>query len=108
MERTGPDSQGGFNWTITFTSENQDGNLPSFTVETDDLTGFETHIEVISVEDGSYVDGHFNATFDGESTLLSANATAEEMRLALKGIGTGNVGVSREGLCTSGDVIFWN
>lgn len=42
----GTDDQGGFNWTITFTSDNQDGDLPLITVETDALTASETLIEV--------------------------------------------------------------
>lgn len=46
MERLGPDDQGGFNWTVTFTSDNQDGDLPLITVETDALTGSDTLIEV--------------------------------------------------------------
>lgn len=46
MERLGPDDQGGFNWTVTFTSDNQDGDLPLITMETDALKGLETLIEV--------------------------------------------------------------
>lgn len=98
MERLGPDDQGGFNWTVTFTSDTQDGDLPLLTVETDALTGTDTLIEVYSVEDGSYLDGSVNATFDGNSTLVAANATAEDMRVALEAIGTGSVAVFREGM----------
>ena len=98
MERLGPDDQGGFNWTVTFTSDTQDGDLPLLTVETDALTGTDTLIEVYSVEDGSYLDGSVNATFDGNSTLVAANATAEDMRVALEAIGTGSVSVFREGM----------
>lgn len=50
-----------------------------------------------SVEDGSYIDGYFNATFDGNSTAIAANATAEDMRLALESIGTGSLSVTRSG-----------
>ncbi|CAM9693673.1 unnamed protein product, partial [Laminaria digitata] len=98
VERLGPDDQGGFNWTVTFTSDTQDGDLPLLTVETDALTGADTLIEVFSVEDGSYLDGSLNATFDGNSTLVAANATAEDMRVALEAIGTGSVAVFREGI----------
>lgn len=101
MERLGPDNQGGFNWTVTFTSDNQDGDLPLLTVETDALTGDDTLVEVISVEDGSYIDGYVNATLGGNSTLIQANATAEEVRVALEAIGTGSIAVSREGALAS-------
>lgn len=98
MERLGPDNQGGFNWTVTFTSDNQDGDLPLMTVETDAVTGTETEIQVYSVEDGSYLDGFVNVTFGGNSSQVAANATAEEMRVALEAVGTGSLGVSHEGI----------
>lgn len=98
VERLGPDDQGGFNWTIAFTSDNQDGDLPLLTVETNALTGSNTLMEIYSIEDGSYIDGYINATFDGNSTFVTANATAEEMRVALEGIGTGRLSVSIEGM----------
>lgn len=98
MERLGPDNQGGFNWTVTFTSEAQDGDLPLLTVETDALTGTDTLVEVYSVEDGSYIDGYINVTFVGNSTQVAANTTSEEMRIALEAIGTGSLAVSRKGM----------
>ncbi|CAM9522837.1 unnamed protein product, partial [Hapterophycus canaliculatus] len=97
VSRVGPDHQGGFNWTVTFTSDNQDGDLPLLTLETNGITGTETAVEVFSVEDGSYLDGFVNVTFAGNSSQVAANATAEEMRVALEAIGTGSLGVSREG-----------
>ncbi|CAN0500695.1 unnamed protein product, partial [Scytosiphon promiscuus] len=97
VERSGPDNQGGFNWTMTFTSDNQDGDLPLLTVETNGITGTETAVEVLSVEDGSYLDGFVNVTFAGNSSQVAANATAEEMRIALEAIGTGSIAVAREG-----------
>lgn len=97
VERTGPDNQGGFNWTVTFTSDNQDGDLALVTVETDALTGSETSIDIYSVEDGSYIDGYINVTFDGNSTMLAANATEEDVRLGLESISTGTLAVTREG-----------
>lgn len=93
----GPDNQGGFNWTVTFTSDNQDGDLPLMTVESNDITGAEVLVEVSSVEDGSYLDGLVNVTFAGNSSSIAANATAEDMRVALEAIGTGSIAVSREG-----------
>lgn len=98
----GPDNQGGFNWTVTFTSDAQDGDLPLISVATDALTGTDTLIEVYSVDDGSYIDGSINVTFDGNSTLLAANATAEDLRAALEAIGTGSVAVFREGMVYNG------
>ena len=98
VERFGPDNQGGFNWTITFTSDNQDGDLPLITVETDALIGTDTSIEVSSIKDGSYLDGYVDITFAGNSTLVVANATAEEMRIALESIGTGYLDIVREGM----------
>lgn len=93
----GPDDQGGFTWTVTFTSDDQDGDLPLLTVESDALTGLETLLEVISVEDGSYIDGHVNISFNSSWTLIAANATAEEMKLALESMGTGKVAIARQG-----------
>lgn len=98
----GPDNQGGFNWTVTFTSDNQDGDLPLVTVEANALTGTDARIGVYSVVDGSYVDGFVNVTFDGNSTSVAANATAEHMRIALESIGTGKLGVTREGAAALG------
>lgn len=49
------------------------------------------------MEDGSYIDGYFVATFDGTSIQMPANATAEEMRLGLETVGTGNLAVTRSG-----------
>lgn len=97
VERIGPDMFGGFNWTITFTSDNQDGDLPLITIEDDDLTGTEARVEVFSVEDGSYLSGYLDISFGGLSTTVEYNATAEDMRVILGIIGTGNVAVSREG-----------
>lgn len=97
VERIGPEMFGGFNWTITFTSDNQDGDLPLITIEDDDLTGTEVRVEVFSVEDGSYLSGYLNVSFAGTSTMVMYNATAEDMRVTLEGIGTGNVAVFREG-----------
>ncbi|CAM9800578.1 unnamed protein product [Ectocarpus sp. 6 AP-2014] len=97
VERLGPDDQGGFNWTVTFTSDNQDGDLPLLTVEADDITTTGAFMEVYSLEDGSYLDGFVNVTFAGNSSQLAANATAEEMRVALEALGTGGLAVSREG-----------
>lgn len=97
MERLGPDDQGGFNWTVTFSSDNQDGDLPLMTVETNGITGSDVLVEVSSVEDGSYLDGFVNITFAGNSSSIAANATAEDMRVALEAIGTGSLAVSREG-----------
>lgn len=94
----GPDDQGGFNWTVTFTSDNQDGDLPLLTVEADDITATGALMEVYSLEDGSYLDGFVNITFAGNSSQVAANATAEEMRVALEVLGTGGLAVSREGI----------
>lgn len=94
----GPDDQGGFNWTVTFTSDNQDGDLPLLTVEADDITATGALMEVYSLEDGSYLDGFVNVTFAGNSSQVAANATAEEMRVALEDLGTGGLAVSREGI----------
>lgn len=97
VDRLGPDNQGGFNWTVTFTSDNQDGDLPLITVEANDVTGSEVLVELSSVEDGSYLDGYVNVSFAGNSSSIAANATAEDMRVALEAIGTGSLAVSREG-----------
>lgn len=98
VDRLGPDDQGGFNWTVTFTSDNQDGDLPLLTVEADDITATGALMEVYSLEDGSYLDGFVNVTFAGNSSQVAANATAEEMRVALEALGTGGLAVSREGI----------
>lgn len=97
MERSDPDNQGGFTWTVTFTSDNQDGDLPLLTVESDDTTGLGAAVAVDSVTDGSYLAGTVGVTFTGESGQFDADATAEEVRVALESIGTGSLAVSREG-----------
>lgn len=67
-----------------------------------DLSPFEfqpkTHTQIYSLEDASYIDGYINATFDGNSTMISANATAKDMRLGLESIGTGSLSVTRSGV----------
>lgn len=97
MERSGPDDQGGFDWTVTFTSNNQDGDLPLLTVETDDTTGVNAVVAVSSQTDGSYIGGTVSVEFGGSSSEFAADATAEDVRVALEGIGTGSLAVSREG-----------
>lgn len=97
MERSGPDNQGGFDWSVTFTSDNQDGDLPLLTVETDDTTGLNAQVSVSSATDGSYLGGSVNVEFDGSSGQFAADATAEDVRVVLEGIDTGSLAVSREG-----------
>lgn len=101
MERSDPDNQGGFTWTVTFTSDNQDGDLPFLAVESDDTTGLNAVVAVVSIDDGSYLDGIVEIKFDNGSATLSGDfavdATAEDVRVALEGIGTGSLAVSREG-----------
>lgn len=101
MERSEPDNQGGFTWTVTFTSDNQDGDLPLLTVESDDTTGVDAVVTLSSDTDGSYLDGIVAITFTAGATTLNgqfdADATAEDVRTALELIGTGSVAVSREG-----------
>lgn len=101
MERTDPDSQGGFTWTVTFTSDNQDGDLPLMTVEigdTTELTGLGAVVAVSPGTDGSYLGGNVGITFEASGRVVfPADATAEDVRTALEGIGTGSLAVSREG-----------
>lgn len=107
MERSNPNDQGGFTWTVTFTSDKQDGDLPLLTIEDDDTTGLGAAVAVFSVADGSYLDGTVGISFTNGSTTqfteFAANATEEDVRVALEGIGTGRLAVSREGA----DLFSW-
>lgn len=103
MVRSDPDEQGGFIWTVTFTSDNQDGDLPDLTVESDDTTGVDAVVAVAPVTDGSYLDGTVGVTFRSSATgQFAADATAEDVRVVLEGLGTGSLAVSREG-----EVLNW-
>lgn len=97
VERSVPDNQGGFIWTVTFTSDNQDGDLPDLTVESNDMTGVGATVAVTPVTEGSYLDGTVTVTFSDASGDFAADATAEDVRNVLEALGTGSLAVSREG-----------
>lgn len=101
VERLDPDAQGGFTWTVTFTSDNQDGDLPFLVENYEDITGWGATVVVSSVTEGSYLGGDVKVSFTVDTTALSdvfgAAATAEEVRVVLEGLGTGSLAVSREG-----------
>ncbi|CAM9541561.1 unnamed protein product, partial [Phaeothamnion confervicola] len=114
VERTGPDDQGGYNWTVTFTAPGQDGDLSTMVPYSDLLTGAGAAVDVFSVTDGSELSGWLNLSFPswnftaGKAALASSDpydisasvpydATEAEFKAALQGLGSGEVEVVRSG-----------
>ena len=63
VTRSGPDNQRGFQWTVTFTSELNGGNVDQMVPVTTDLKGTGASAVVTTLTDGNELDGTFNVTF---------------------------------------------
>jgi len=105
--RTGPTDQGGYNWTVTFTSDYNAGDVPQLVSSYDDLTGSGAAATVTTVRDGNQLSGTFNVSFShplgGDASAFRANATvpfdatSSAMKHALEAVGCGEVDVHRSG-----------
>jgi hypothetical protein len=102
--RAGPTDQGGYNWTVTFTSDYNGGNVPELTAVYRDLGGAGAAAQVATLRDGNELSGSFNVSFSdpvgvGFPALATvpAGATPSELKAALEAVGTGEVSVHRNG-----------
>lgn len=97
--RTGPDDQRGYEWTVTFTSDVNPGNIdPMTTVYADTLTGEGAQANVATLADGNQLGGTIGVS-DGTSTeTVPFDATAGEMKSGLEKLAAvGVVAVTRTG-----------
>jgi hypothetical protein len=98
VARSGPDDQGGYQWTVTFTSDLNWGNVNQMVPVTTDLTGSGAIAEVRTLTDGNELDGAFNVSFGrGIGQVVPFDCSAPEMKQALEKVGTGAVAVYRAG-----------
>lgn len=85
VSRTGPDSQGGYTWTVTFTSNHP---MPLLTVASS-LTGLGASIVVASTQSANNLGGTFALSFRGAPTgPLPVAATDAEVQAALMQLAT--------------------
>jgi len=95
--RQGPDYQGGYTWTVTFTSNTNAGNIPAMQVAVNSLTGVGTFVNVTTIRNGNSISGKFNITFNKSTVAVNFDSSAPAMQTALQKIGTGIVYVTRDG-----------
>jgi hypothetical protein len=104
--RVGPTDQGGYNWTVTYTSDYNGADLPEMVATYVDLTGSGASAVVTTLRDGNELSGTFNLTFSDpvapkfgweSSATVAFDATPSSMKAALESLGTGEVAVHRSG-----------
>lgn len=102
--RTGPTDQGGYNWTVTFASDYNGGNVPELAAVSSDLGGAGAAAQVTTLRDGNELSGSFNVSFSdpvgtGYPPLATVpfGASPSELKAALEAVGTGEVSVHRAG-----------
>jgi len=86
--RLGPTDQGGYNWTVTFTSDYNSGDVPQLLATYHDLTGRGATAVVSTLRDGNQLSGSFNVTFEASdwgtspqgSTSVPYDATPAQMK----------------------------
>lgn len=99
VSRFGPDSQNGFKWRITFTSnaKNNGGPLPLIIV--DNKTRFKALGATVSVQEvvrGNALGGSFKLTYNGATTdNIPYDADASTMQSKLGDLNLGSIDVSR-------------
>lgn len=102
--RAGPTDQGGYNWTVTFTSDYNGANVPEMVALYHDLGGAGASAQVTTLRDGNELSGGFNVSFSEpigfgfpDSATVPFAATPSELKAALESVGTGDVSVHRSG-----------
>ena len=110
--RLGPDDQGGYNWTVTFTSDFNGGNIEEMVPVYNDLEGRGAAATVHTLRDGNELSGSFNVSWPEDavllpgarpptsprSTIVPFDATSSQLKAALENeVGTGEVDVQRVG-----------
>ncbi len=94
VSREGPDMQGGFDWYVTFTSSNQNGDLNTMGWNSSGLGGVGSTLNVDTVVHGNSISGSFEVSYDGGSaTEIAFDASEEDVRIALESLGTGALSV---------------
>jgi hypothetical protein len=100
VTRTGPDSNGGYEWTITFTgTQRNEGNIPQLKLGYSALTGTGADVTVQTLRHGNVLGGTFTLALDGQVCApIAHDASAAEMQQKLEALPTiGLVSVQRSG-----------
>jgi hypothetical protein len=98
VKRVGPTRHGGYNWTITFTSDYNGANLPELIPTYDDLEGEGSSAIVTTIQDGNELGGYFNVSYpNASSAMVPYDATPSIMKAAIENVGFGEVVVHRSG-----------
>lgn len=95
VTRTGPDLQGGYEWSVTFHEPAAD--QPQLRVVRSGLTGAGASVDIDTTQHGNQLGGSFTLSFEGETTTtLDFDASEADVESALQALqGVGDVEVSR-------------
>ena len=108
-ERLGSDDQGGYNWTVTFTSDFNGGNIEEMVAVYDELEGIGAGAYVHTLRDGNELSGTFNVSWPSDASIFGEgyfprsavvpfDVTASGLKAALENeVGTGEVDIQRTG-----------
>ena len=104
VTRSAVDDQHGYEWTIEFTSDMNDGDIDILVADTTSLTVSSTDGEAninITATDGNELSGSFTLEYGGSVTdNINFNATSSEFKAALEDLNSipaGTISVSRTG-----------
>ena len=99
VTRVGPDSQGGYTWSITFLTAI--GNVASLALS-NSLTGSDVNLIGATVQDGNYLGGNYTLEYNGLVTAdIPFDASADDLVSFLAPI-VGSVTVSQSEVTTEG------
>lgn len=85
VQKTGPDAEGGFTWTITFADAL--GNVPELTLLSSNLLGTGADVEIKTTANGNELGGAFTLTFGSSTTAdIAHDATDGDVKTALEAL----------------------